>query len=231
MSIGDRLKAARTKAGYNSAKSAAEAFGWPPSTYASHENGQTEIPPLKALERYARAFKTTVGSLLEQETDRALVTKGNGQERAATIPQVPVRGIAQAGSWRAYEDIDYSELPPVPTFPGRYPTSQQFALKVAGNSANKLRIFDGDFVICVNYWVARTGPVDGDVVAVERRRGTEFERTIKRLKTVDGGFELNPESDDPRHQSIFVPKNHNFHEGEGIEIEIIGLVIGRWSPM
>lgn len=114
---------------------------------------------------------------------------------------------------------------------GRYSTMEQFAFKVAGNSVNKLRIFDGDYVICVPYWVARSGAVDGDVVAVERRRGPQVERTVKRLRLVDDGFELHPESDDPRHSVIFVRKNHGLHEGEDIEIEIVGLVIGRWAPI
>lgn len=214
------IKKGLTKPG-KSNSGLAKALGRAPSAVTALLNGgrQIKASEVAIIARYLDIEAPLAGARFDLLPDQT------------AIQHIPVRGIAQAGSWRAYEDMDYSSLPPVPTVPGRYAASEQFALKIAGNSVNKLRIFDGDFVICVNYWIARTGPVDGDIVAVERRRGPEFERTVKRLKIVDGGFELHPESDDPRHKPIFVKKNHGFHEGEGIEIEIIGLVIGRWSPM
>jgi DNA-binding XRE family transcriptional regulator len=58
-----RLKRARIKAGYKTAKAAAERFGWVLSTYRSHENGQTPIPVPFAT-RYARAFRVTPDWLL-----------------------------------------------------------------------------------------------------------------------------------------------------------------------
>ena len=59
----ERLRKAREKAGFISARSAAARFGWNPSTYASHENGQTPVPQ-KAAEKYAKAFKTTAAYIL-----------------------------------------------------------------------------------------------------------------------------------------------------------------------
>jgi transcriptional regulator with XRE-family HTH domain len=53
---GDRLRRAREKAGFKSARAAAIAHGWNPSTYASHENGQTQVP-IDAAKIYAKAFK------------------------------------------------------------------------------------------------------------------------------------------------------------------------------
>lgn len=56
---GDRLRQARRRAGFKSARAAAMKFGWSPSTYASHENGQTDPVPSDAAFEYARAFKAS----------------------------------------------------------------------------------------------------------------------------------------------------------------------------
>lgn len=61
--MGSRLRKARVKAGFKSARSAAVRFGWAVSTYGAHENGQNEFGP-EAASEYASAFKTTPGWLL-----------------------------------------------------------------------------------------------------------------------------------------------------------------------
>lgn len=61
--LASRLKAARERAGYDSAKLAAEAMGVSPSTYIQHENGTRGYPRTKA-ERYARFFRVTPEWLL-----------------------------------------------------------------------------------------------------------------------------------------------------------------------
>lgn len=55
MEIHERLKQAREKAGYEHAQDAAEAFGWNPVTYRSHEAGDRGIRKPVA-EKYARAL-------------------------------------------------------------------------------------------------------------------------------------------------------------------------------
>jgi hypothetical protein len=52
----ERLRIARLRAGYETAKDAAEALGLPVSTYLGHENGSRGYPAKKA-EVYARKFK------------------------------------------------------------------------------------------------------------------------------------------------------------------------------
>lgn len=47
----DRLRQARIAARFTSARKAALRFGWKPSTYSSHENGQTPVP-IEAAFRY-----------------------------------------------------------------------------------------------------------------------------------------------------------------------------------
>jgi hypothetical protein len=58
-----RLRLERKRSGFKSARSAAIRFGWKPSTYGSHENGQTPVPQDSAAE-YAKAFRTSVAWLL-----------------------------------------------------------------------------------------------------------------------------------------------------------------------
>lgn len=52
----ERLRIARLRAGYETAKEAAEALGFPVSTYLGHENGSRGYPAKKAA-IYARKFK------------------------------------------------------------------------------------------------------------------------------------------------------------------------------
>jgi hypothetical protein len=52
----ERLRIARLRAGFATGKEAAEALGFPVSTYLSHENGSRGYPAKKAY-TYARKFK------------------------------------------------------------------------------------------------------------------------------------------------------------------------------
>ena len=92
----------------------------------------------------------------------------------------------------------------------------------------KARLFDGDYVICVPYFMARTKPTARDLAVVERRRGSATERTVKQIEIDQSGTcQLWPRSDDPRFQS---PIPCDGPEPDGTEIEIIGLVIGSFTP-
>jgi transcriptional regulator with XRE-family HTH domain len=52
----ERLRIARLRAGFTTGKEAAEAMGFPVSTYLAHENGSRGYPASKAA-TYARKFK------------------------------------------------------------------------------------------------------------------------------------------------------------------------------
>jgi hypothetical protein len=60
-----RLRLAREKRGFKSAKDAAEFFGWSYNSYAQHENGLRGIK--KAAEKYATAYRVSRGWLLTGE--------------------------------------------------------------------------------------------------------------------------------------------------------------------
>jgi hypothetical protein len=61
--MGDRLRTARIAAGYATGTAAAEAFGWKPSTYLGHENGDRELSKA-AARRYGTALKVDPAYLL-----------------------------------------------------------------------------------------------------------------------------------------------------------------------
>jgi DNA-binding XRE family transcriptional regulator len=64
--VSDRLTQARSKAGYETATDAANAFGWNPVTYRAHEAGDRGLKP-DVAKRYARAFKVSVAWLTTGE--------------------------------------------------------------------------------------------------------------------------------------------------------------------
>ena len=70
-----RLREARERAGYGSARKAALAHNWGISTYAAHENGQNAYNAEKA-EIYAKAFKTRADWLMFGVVDADLASPG-----------------------------------------------------------------------------------------------------------------------------------------------------------
>lgn len=140
---------------------------------------------------------------------------------------VHVRGTIAAGVW-----LEHDEAPQLtdvlPVVGGRWSSLEQFAYRVSGPSVDKLRIYDGDYVVCVPYFDARRYPTQDDVVVVERRRGVTIERTVKQLALTANGCELWPRSTDPRFQApLAVNRQGEGEESDGTIIEITGLVIFR----
>ena len=80
----DRLKQARGKAGFKSARQAALRFGWSVSTYSAHENGQNRFDP-DAAKSYARAFGVSAAWLLTGE-DIASAIAGSPTPGTSLMP-------------------------------------------------------------------------------------------------------------------------------------------------
>lgn len=79
----ERLRIARLRAGFETGKDAAEAMGFPVSTYLAHENGSRGYPASKAY-TYARKFKVKEQWLL-YGTGPAPGDKKDGDETAELI--------------------------------------------------------------------------------------------------------------------------------------------------
>lgn len=93
--VGDRLRQARKRAKFGSAAEAARKLGMPTSTYASHENGQTE-PGNDDVRRYAKAFRASP----------AWILTGDGPADAQNL--IPLMGRIGAGG---DIDPDYEQVP------------------------------------------------------------------------------------------------------------------------
>jgi SOS-response transcriptional repressor LexA len=158
--------------------------------------------------------------------------EGTAIEAGTQPALVAVTGDAAAGVWVEQDVWDTEKYDPVPIVPGRYASVEQRAWRIVGPSMDRLKIEDGDFVITVPYWVARTAPSDGDVVIVQRHRGQLVESTCKQVEVTPATVELWPRSTDKRFQSPYIFKIEDRSLSvEGESVEIIGLVIGKFRPM
>jgi phage repressor protein C with HTH and peptisase S24 domain len=171
--MASRLRKAREKAGYKSARSAALKFGFGVSTYAAHENGQNEYDGPKA-EEYAAAFKTSAAHLLV------------GDKSAPPNYVADVVGIIGAGA-----EIEPEEPPPH----GLYPINADIPLpegsigfEVQGDSLWP-RYDSGDVIICRAEGVDPEKIPDGEEVAVRTEEGRRYVKRLVRT-TVEGLFTL-----------------------------------------
>lgn len=213
----DRLKELRLKR-YETAKEAADAFGWNEVTYRSHESGGRNIP-LVTARKYAMAFGSTPGFIL------GISGGGNSPSVNGTI-LVPLVAKASAGAFRYDEGLE-SEGVSVPAVPrADIPAGVQYAVQVDGPSVN-LKIQSGAFAICAPYDKYPGGPKHGQLVHVVRERAGLHEHTIKAIHYTRAGVVLMPCSSDPRFQQ---PIDMSAPEDD-IIVRIHGVVIGAYQPL
>lgn len=216
--IHERLKEARVSAGFESARHAADQFGWSYSTYVSHENGQRGLK-LDALKKYARAFRVELKWLIDGEYQQV-------EHYDVDVKVVPVVGKAAAGVWLEFSEEEYDHTQLIPAVPSpRYPHADQVAYKVEGPSMNRV-IPDGAYAIGMLIESSRH-PRHGDIVAAIRVRGGLMERTIKRYVTDQGYPQLIPESTDPRFQTPIVLESNE----EDTEVHLSAIIIGIYQPL
>lgn len=210
----DRLQQARKKAGYETAKSAAEAMGVPVATYIQHENGARGLPATRA-ERYARFFRVQPEWLLYGKASAKPAAPGLG-------PQLFIKGTIAAGVWT---DADHMEENDWQIFTGSpdviAPLRDRYGLRVEGDSMDQLYP-PGTVLECVKYWNRDEIPSGKRVIVQRTREDGEHETTVKEFVIgQDGERWLVPRSSNPAFQSFRadVPD-------EGItRIEIVAIVV------
>jgi len=159
-----RLRQAREKAGFPTAKAAAERFGFNYTTYSQHERGQTGIT--RAAKSYAKAFKVSEAWLLT----------GEGDGRTTSVP---IMGYLGAGAevepeWEQVppEGLDQIDIPfPMPP--------DMIAFVVRGDSM--LPVYKDGHVIVV--YREQKRPLEsfyGEDAAVRTEDGRRFIKTIMR---------------------------------------------------
>lgn len=193
----DRLKAAREKAGYATAKMAAEAMGLSVATYIQHENGTRSYPAAKA-DRYAQFFRVTPEWLLYGRS------KGGNVSPAQLGPLIFIQGSVAAGVFRERMELAEDEWE---TFTGspdvNAPISNRFGLRVEGQSMDLLYP-PGTVIECVRYWGNEAIPNGKRVIVQRTHENGKIETTVKEYQKDDDGIEwLVPRSSRPEFQAPF----------------------------
>ncbi len=225
MEMSVRLKAARKDAGYKSATAAAEALGVAASTYRAHENGQNQFN-VEEAKQYARRYKVSATWLLfgggMTQTSTPNLPTDTHEGFNPSVGTVSVIGEISAGTWLDIEEVEEREAYQMSTVPASadYPTDRQYAFEVKGTSINRVAA-EGDRLICLD--LGKSGLTlnsiqNDDLVIVEQTKhsGQMIRRTAKRLRRTSQGYDLWPDSDDPKHAEP-IPVNGS-ENGETIRV-------------
>lgn len=102
-----RLQIAREKRGFDSARAAADFFGWNYDTYIQHERGERGIT--RAVDRYAVAFKVSPGWLLTGE--------GRAPGEDTALPHRAIPAIESFEEFEARAEALMKGTEPPPTKP------------------------------------------------------------------------------------------------------------------
>lgn len=230
--IEKRLKAV----GLSERAASLKAFG-NPGGIRNVRHGQSKAPTIEFFAKLAPVLDvepawlafgegTSYAAPMLAEQLAAQMGAGKQMVAAMTLKAPKIVGEVAAGQWRDVGDeVDAPtyETGDLPLTVG-YPPEAQFGLVVRGASINRVAL-DGDVLICVQAKAINYKPKAGDLVIAERRRysRSQIETTAKRLrKGENGGFELHPDSDDPRHQTK-IPLSTDDGD-ETVEVEVVGLV-------
>lgn len=213
-SLGKRIAAAREAAGLTPS-GLSRLIGVSRAAVAQWESDDTK-PSAENLQKLAK----TIGLTLEP-TPNVMGNTGRA------LQAMPVAGQVQASAWLEIDDDVWAPTEFIPVLENpAYRRARQFALKVVGTSMNKV-VQPGEFVIVASWPDLGTELRDGELVVVRRERAMTYEVTLKRARWNGKGWELWPESTDPRYQEPV-----RMDDGDrDVEVSIVGKVIGRYSDM
>jgi SOS-response transcriptional repressor LexA len=171
--------------------------------------GKTASPSAANLNKLATALDTSPAYLMGETDEAELINR-------KPIPStgIPFRGEVAAGVWHEVsEGVEYPDewLPfnPLP----QYPAGSVYCLTVRGDSLDKIAP-PGATLVCIDLYASGIEVKAGDLVIVERAKGQDglIEMTAKRVRTVNGGFELYPESNNPKWQPLQYPRTKSGNE-------------------
>lgn len=195
-----KIAEARIAKGWSQAE-LAKRIGTTQQQIARYESGQNDVKS-SVLMKLSSALGVTISYLL-----------GVSNELSSndSFVDVPLYGSIAAGTPLDMIPVeDYHQVPTV--MHERYPNA--FLLKVEGESMNRIlpngcyALIDpcentdcngAPYAVCVNGYAA----------------------TVKRVKQLNNGFELVPDSNDP----TYTPKTYNYNEEGTEEITVIGKVV------
>lgn len=200
--IKDNIKELRERAGYSQEELGIK-LGKTRSAVSQYESGKI-IPRMGVIEELASIFGISKSEIIG---DTPLVFTKD----ASGFVDVPLYGSIAAG--KPIEMVEIDETHPVPTkVMDKYPDA--FLLKVKGRSMDKV-LPDGCYALI--------DPCE----EVERENQPHavcvngYDATIKRVRNLANGIELDPDSTDP----TFKPSVYDYADENTEEITIIGRVV------
>ena len=179
----ERLRRARTDAGFETATDAAKAFGFGKSAYISHENGTRGLHP-EVADRYAKAFRVAAEWILY----------GKSKTRPAPDkrPQVPLVGYVGAGAEASFFG-DQGELDRV--YGPEWASDSTVAVEVRGESLGAL--FDRWLVFYDDVHRPVTTDQIGKLCVVGLSDGRTLIKQIKKSRGRTGLYHLISNNDAP----------------------------------
>lgn len=216
-SLGKRIAAARERLGIKPAQ-LAKMMGVSRAAVAQWETDET-APKADNLERLVQLLDLQLQAAPQEQ----MIFGSTGR----SVSAMPVVGQVQASAWLEIDGETWEPTDHIPVMENPlYRRARQFALKVIGTSMNRV-VQPGDYVIVATWPDLGAELRDGELVVVRRERAMTYEVTLKRAKWNGKGWELWPESTDPRYQE---PIRMDDGDRE-VEVSIVGKVIGRYSDM
>ena len=227
-----RLKEARSKAGFKSARAAALKHHWTVSTYAAHENGQNDFDNGWAA-IYAKAYKVSAGWLLTGELsdpDAVRSAAADVEVHHGNVIEINVRAGAGGGGnleeWQAF-GIGNGRAHSAEEIKGTWQIPEHILREVLRASADRIRVFEvigdsmeprlseGDRVfVDVRY----TSPTPEGIFVLWDGYGI----VVKRLQIVRG-------SDPVKVRIISVNEQYQPYDALLDEVRIIGRFAGRFT--
>lgn len=221
MALGKKIREAREALGMSQSE-LARRVGMRQQSIGSIEKGDVTRPG--KLPEIARVLKRPLSYFLEDvQNDHPVETGLPLVNDKFPILTLTVVGDTAAGVWMEQDAWDTEKYAPIACVLTKYANLPHRAYHVSGSSMDAAGIPDGSFVVTVDYWAVRANLTDGDIVVVERRRGSLIERTCKAVSISGQEVEFVPRSTDPKHKPIAVPADGT--EPDGTEIEVVGLVV------
>ena len=176
----------------------AEKVGVTRSTVTQWETGWSK-PRMGAVEKLAAVFGVSTSYMVNDQSD------------ISNFVDVPLYGSIAAGTPIEMHAVDSSH--PVPTkIRERYPDA--FLLKVEGDSMNRI-LPNGCYALVDP---RQTADCNGAPYAV---CVNGYDATIKRVRKLNNGFELVPDSNDPTYEK----RTYNFNEPDTETVTVIGRVV------
>lgn len=193
------------------------------------------LPLSRSLVALANVLQTSTQWLLTGSDDLSSEDVSNDLDNGDAYG-MQYGGIVEAGTFRSVDILDQSserKRVAMPYHP-HFPIDKQYAYRVQGDSMNAAKIEEGMWVTAIDFetWLERYKELRDDtpIVAMRTRAGNaEQELAVKVIRFFADRIELQPQSTNPEHKPIILPRSKI--ENDGL-VSIIAVVYwAGWDMM